>query len=220
MASGTGTRGPYAKTEARRAEILRTALEAFSVRGFQGSSLREIAEAVGLSQAGVLHHFSSKEALLAAVLAEKDAASVAHFADVSGVGILDALRAVVAENLAQPGLIRLFTTLSAEAINEETPWSRGSGTGMSARRSTSTRPRRCCWPSWTGCRCSGCSTSSSTCSAPSTSFSTPSAAPSPPPDPPASRTVGGQRVRVQLDVPAVGGGAEPVQPWGTENRAE
>ena len=115
------TRGPYAKTEARRAEILRTALDAFSVRGFQGSSLREIAEAAGLSQAGVLHHFSSKETLLAAVLAEKDAVTVSHFQGVSGIGILDALRLVVRDNLAQPGLIRLFTTLSAEAINEEHP---------------------------------------------------------------------------------------------------
>lgn len=116
-----GTRGPYAKTEARRAEILSTALEAFSARGFQGSSLREIAEAVGLSQAGVLHHFSSKEALLAAVLAEKDAVQISHFEDADGIGVLDALRGVVAENLVQPGLIRLFTTLSAEAIHEDHP---------------------------------------------------------------------------------------------------
>ena len=117
----TGVRGPYAKTEARRADILRTALEAFSARGFQGSSLREIADAVGLSQAGVLHHFSSKEALLAAVLAEKDAEQISHFESAHGVGVLDALRGAVAENLAQPGLIRLFTTLSAEAINEDHP---------------------------------------------------------------------------------------------------
>lgn len=117
----TGVRGPYAKTAERRAEILSTALEAFSARGFQGSSLREIAEAVGLSQAGVLHHFSSKETLLAAVLAEKDATQIAHFENASGIGVLAALRGVVAENLAQPGLIRLFTTLSAEAINEEHP---------------------------------------------------------------------------------------------------
>jgi AcrR family transcriptional regulator len=117
----TGVRGPYAKTEARRAEILSTALEAFSERGFQGSSLREIAAAVGLSQAGVLHHFSSKEALLAAVLAEKDAVQVSHFENAHGVAVLDALRGVVAENLAQPGLIRLFTTLSAEAIHENHP---------------------------------------------------------------------------------------------------
>jgi AcrR family transcriptional regulator len=121
VSTTTGTRGPYAKTQARRADILRTALEAFAVGGFQGSSLREIAEAVGLSQAGVLHHFSSKEALLAAVLAEKDAATVSHFEGVTGVHILDALRRVVAENLEQPGLIRLFTTLSAEAINEQHP---------------------------------------------------------------------------------------------------
>src|SRR3954453_8523559 len=117
----TGVRGPYAKTEARRAEILQTALAAFSARGFQGSSLREIAEAVGLSQAGVLHHFSSKEALLAAVLAEKDATQVAHFENAHGIGVLSALRGAVAENLASPGLVRLFTTLSAEAINPDHP---------------------------------------------------------------------------------------------------
>src|SRR5689334_2818127 len=121
MATPTRVRGPYAKTEARRAEILRTALDSFAERGFQGSSLREIADAVGLSAAGILHHFSTKEALLAAVLAEKDAVSVAHFDNAHGLGVLDALRGVVAENLAQPGLIRLFTTLSAEAINEEHP---------------------------------------------------------------------------------------------------
>jgi AcrR family transcriptional regulator len=121
MAGTSGPRGPYAKTEARRADILRTALEAFSVHGFQGSSLREIAEAVGLSQAGVLHHFSSKEALLAAVLAQKDAESIAHFTGATGLGILAGLRGVVVHNLAQPGLIRLFTTLSAEALNPEHP---------------------------------------------------------------------------------------------------
>lgn len=121
MTTGTGSRGAYAKTEARRSEILRIALEAFSVSGFHGSSLREIADAAGLSQAGVLHHFNSKEALLAAVLAEKDAVSVSHFEEAGGVRFLDALRGVVAENLAQPGLIRLFTTLSAEAINDSHP---------------------------------------------------------------------------------------------------
>jgi AcrR family transcriptional regulator len=121
MTTASRVRGPYAKTEARRAEILRTALESFAERGFQGSSLREIAESVGLSQAGVLHHFSSKEALLAAVLAEKDSVSLEHVGGPVGLGVLDALRAVVAENLAQPGLVRLFTTLSAEAINEGHP---------------------------------------------------------------------------------------------------
>jgi AcrR family transcriptional regulator len=121
VATPARARGPYAKSEARRAEILRTAHDAFAERGFQGSSLREIAEAVGLSPAGVLHHFSSKEALLAAVLAEKDAESVAQLGGTHGLGVLDALRSVVASNMGQPGLIRLFTTLSAEAINPDHP---------------------------------------------------------------------------------------------------
>ena len=59
--------------------------------------------------------------MLAAVLAEKDAESVAHFEDANGIGILDALRGVVVSNVAQPGLVRLFTTLSAEAINDGHP---------------------------------------------------------------------------------------------------
>src|SRR5688500_2675049 len=68
----TRPRGPYAKTAAKRAEILRVALEAYAASGHQGPSLRTIAEAVGLSEAGVLHHFASKDELLVAVLEARD----------------------------------------------------------------------------------------------------------------------------------------------------
>lgn len=115
-------RGPYAKTAARREQILQTALEAFAVRGFRASSLREIAESVGLSQAGILHHFSSKEALLAEVLLQRDAVTEQLMrGKTEGLEILDALRDVVEDNLRQPGLVRLFTTLSAEATDAEHP---------------------------------------------------------------------------------------------------
>lgn len=66
-------RGPYAKTELRRAEILRAARDAFAVNGYPAASLRGIAARAGLSQAGLSHHFGSKEELLAAVLAEREA---------------------------------------------------------------------------------------------------------------------------------------------------
>jgi len=116
-----GPRGPYAKTAARRQQILRTALEVFAEQGYRGSSLREIADRVGISQAGVLHHFGSKEVLLAAVLEERDAVDKQLVRHAKGIALLDALRDLVAHNTQVPGLIRLYVTLSAEATDPEHP---------------------------------------------------------------------------------------------------
>ncbi|MGW2048250.1 TetR/AcrR family transcriptional regulator [Streptomyces sp. NPDC001858] len=66
------TRGPYTKTPARRAEIVRAARESFAEHGFAKASLRDIAERAGITHAGLLHHFRNKDDLLAAVLAERD----------------------------------------------------------------------------------------------------------------------------------------------------
>ena len=52
-------RGPYAKGVAKREEILTTALEVVSRRGFGGASVKELADAVGLTPAGLLHYFGS-----------------------------------------------------------------------------------------------------------------------------------------------------------------
>ena len=57
----------------KRAEILAEAVRVFAESGYRGGSLKEIADRVGLSQAGLLHHFSSKEELLAEVIAARDA---------------------------------------------------------------------------------------------------------------------------------------------------
>lgn len=111
-------RGPYAKSTARRAEIIERASEAFSANGFNGASLREISSAVGLTQPGLIHHFGTKDALLAAVLEHKDVTSVASF---DSEHVLTALRALVAQNLEKPGLIKLYTTLTAESINPSHP---------------------------------------------------------------------------------------------------
>ena len=111
-------RGPYAKSTARRAEIIERASEAFSANGFNGASLREISSAVGLTQPGLIHHFGTKDALLAAVLEHKDVSSVESF---DSEHVLTALRALVAQNLARPGLIKLYTTLTAESINPSHP---------------------------------------------------------------------------------------------------
>ncbi|MBE1488032.1 TetR family transcriptional regulator [Plantactinospora soyae] len=50
-----------------RGRILRTALDLFAAHGYQRTSLREIADRLGLTKAGVLYHFPSKEHLLVAL---------------------------------------------------------------------------------------------------------------------------------------------------------
>jgi AcrR family transcriptional regulator len=51
-----------------RATIRGVALELFSTKGFDQTSLREIAERVGLTKASLYYHYSSKQALLIAVV--------------------------------------------------------------------------------------------------------------------------------------------------------
>jgi TetR/AcrR family transcriptional regulator, cholesterol catabolism regulator len=55
---------PVTRVEARRAEICRAAAQIFRDRGFDATSVSDIARALGLTKAGLYHYFESKEALL------------------------------------------------------------------------------------------------------------------------------------------------------------
>jgi len=48
----------------RRAEICRTAAQIFRDRGYDATSVSDIARALGMTKAGLYHYFDSKEALL------------------------------------------------------------------------------------------------------------------------------------------------------------
>jgi AcrR family transcriptional regulator len=117
-------KGSYAKGIAKREEILTTALDVFAEKGYRRASLREIAESVGLSQAGLLHHFSSKEELFSEVLRKRDevdingaeGAGASERTDAFGV-LVD----VVRHNAQVPGLVQLYATISAEAADDDHP---------------------------------------------------------------------------------------------------
>jgi AcrR family transcriptional regulator len=121
--TSTGTaRGPYAKTKAQRENILRGALDYFGQYGYWGSTMRDIARGVGLSQAGLLHHFGTKTDLLTAVLEERDRETNKRaLGNDATSSELDNIARIVELNETQPNIVRLFTTLSAEATSEAHP---------------------------------------------------------------------------------------------------
>jgi len=116
--------GPRAaRGMAARDRLVRAALRAYAVKGYAGSSLAGIAAAAGLTTAGLLHHFPSKEELLIEVLKERDRADGErfHLRDFQGLDVLDALVELVKANSSTPGLVRAFTVLMGESVAEEHP---------------------------------------------------------------------------------------------------
>lgn len=55
---------PAAPVQSRRVEICRTAAQIFRDRGFDATSVSDVARALGMTKAGLYHYFDSKEALL------------------------------------------------------------------------------------------------------------------------------------------------------------
>ncbi|ROR93464.1 TetR family transcriptional regulator [Salana multivorans] len=125
------TPAPPARTEdrrhlrgaERRREILATAVDAFAESGFRGSTLRDIAQRIGISEAGLLHHFRSKADLLTATLVERDRRDEERrrLSEAEGAPFLDTVRDQVARNAATPELVGLHVVVSAEATDLSHP---------------------------------------------------------------------------------------------------
>ncbi|MFI8961960.1 TetR/AcrR family transcriptional regulator [Streptomyces sp. NPDC053493] len=110
-------RGPYAKTAARRREILDAALAAYAEAGSRGVSVRDIAQRVGMTDAGVLHHFGSREALLTAVIEARDTAAAETYSPETVLWRTELLT----RNAATPGLVKLFLDIAAAAADPDHP---------------------------------------------------------------------------------------------------
>jgi AcrR family transcriptional regulator len=112
-----------ARSQNARDRVLGSALRAIATNGFQGSSLAAIAADAGLTTAGLLHHFPSKEHLLVAVLAERDRLDAArfHLTGFRGLEALDRLIELVEHNTMVPGLVQAYTVLMGESVGEDHP---------------------------------------------------------------------------------------------------
>lgn len=116
-------RGSYAKTGMKRAAILEAALAVFAKGGYRAGSLREMASHVGMSEAGLLHHFPNKSALLAAVLELRDehAMEMVPFDSEDPLQAIRGLITLARYNASVPGVVELYCTLSAEGTSPGHP---------------------------------------------------------------------------------------------------
>jgi AcrR family transcriptional regulator len=115
-------RGEYTPPLARRQQIVNAGLAVFSSSGFHGASLRDVAERVGLSQAGLLHHFPSKKHLLQAVLTWRDNEVRRQLGEPFPDG-LDLIRRLIARPAIPPTreLVQLHVMVSAEGAALDHP---------------------------------------------------------------------------------------------------
>ncbi|KWX24426.1 MULTISPECIES: TetR/AcrR family transcriptional regulator [Mycolicibacterium] len=114
---------PYAtllaKGEDRRQRILSVAERLLARNGWRNTSLAQIAKEAGVTPAGLLHHFESKEQLLNAVLDARDDDDDAH-ADRSG-DLADEIKRVAERFVRAPELVGTFTVLLVENIQPDAP---------------------------------------------------------------------------------------------------
>jgi AcrR family transcriptional regulator len=127
MSAAQPATAPSPRPVSRRDQILDAAMQCFASAGFRGTTTREIASRVGLTEAALYRHFASKEALYAAIIARKiDAPDlIAHLEAAAAAGddraVLGGLARTLIERVeADPAFIRilLFTALEGHSLAE------------------------------------------------------------------------------------------------------
>ena len=118
-AHGSPRRGPYAKGVERRREILDRAIEVFAERGSDGTSLRAIGDAIGVSHAALRHYFASREQLLLEVYRFAADRSSERDPEPPGGTAVGMMTHAARRNREVPGLVQLYSTLLARALEED-----------------------------------------------------------------------------------------------------
>ena len=115
-----GPRGHYRKSAERRRRIVIAAAQVFSRDGYRGATIRQIAAEAEMSPSSLLHFFSSKQELLWATMAHRDAHKFTG--GTAGVrGFPDRVVGQAVANEEIPHLIQLYAVLSAESATRDHP---------------------------------------------------------------------------------------------------
>lgn len=117
--------------QVRKEQILEEAIRIIGERGFLGFTIQELAKRCGLSNAGLLYYYNSKDHLLAAVLKElkqREAELITPIAERARRDsarnpslVLDLFREIIAVGTADPERVRLVIFLRAEALDTTHP---------------------------------------------------------------------------------------------------
>lgn len=105
-------------TDEQKQHILDTATRLFVAHGYKGLSMRQIAEATGLSKAGLYHHFKTKEELFIAVLEEniKTVAALIETAEREQATLRDQLTAILTGIFTLPPERRAIIRLASQEM--------------------------------------------------------------------------------------------------------
>lgn len=118
---------PRKASEEKRRQILIAASDLFGKRGTSNATLEEIAEQVGMTRAGLLHYFGSKQKLLMEVIKFRDNYELEEYEDnkmpSDGEEVIRHLLSSMKANEQRPGIVRTFSVLSGEALVDENPGS-------------------------------------------------------------------------------------------------
>jgi AcrR family transcriptional regulator len=117
-------RGSYAKGVARRQEILDRAIEVFAERGSDKTSLRAIAQKVGVTHGALTHYFGSLEELLVAVYQESARRLSAENPSGPDMTPVELMTRSARVNREVAGLVQLYSTLVAAALEDGHPAAR------------------------------------------------------------------------------------------------
>jgi AcrR family transcriptional regulator len=139
-----GRDGSYSKGIARRQEILDRAVSVFAERGVNRTSLRRIADAIGVSHGALSHYFDSREQLLVAVYEHAERKRTESGAVTDDFGAVETIVTAAGGNARVAGVVQLYASLVATALEDENDVSKSFFTDRfhSVRNDLATRIRR------------------------------------------------------------------------------
>jgi len=118
---GERASGSYSVGVRRREEIVRIATRLFAQNGYAATSIAAIAQAAGISEGGMAHHFATKNSLLQAVAEQRIVETAAWWATLpksdSALAMYDEMVAATKRFTEEAGLIELFVMSIAESVD-------------------------------------------------------------------------------------------------------
>lgn len=115
---------PRPETLRKRQEILAAASRVFGSKGYVNGTLADVAGEVGITHAGVLHHFGSKEQLLIETLRFRDSQDLVPIQRQTipeGEELFEHLIRTAELNEKRSGIVQTYTVLLAEAMTDNSP---------------------------------------------------------------------------------------------------